>query len=230
MLQGHCSLLESRAWLHAAWRHGRAGNMPEHVISFSNLFIEFCAVKTVTTGVSTHLQRAAPTVAQMAALAARQMEVMEMVPVPSAPAQQAQVVPAAAVEAKISPYMMKSSCIQPLQRPPRPLSPLSVLPSLRSPAFFLLLNWWVIPAVSIRNLQLRPRDQVVGVAILILRSFAQPRLPLRPPRPSAFHPMEAVHRAGSVAHPRALVNALPKRRSQKTIDNIKKNSKSPKKK
>ena len=39
------------------------------VISFSNLSIEFCAVKTATTGVSTHLQRGVPTVAPMAQMA-----------------------------------------------------------------------------------------------------------------------------------------------------------------
>ena len=45
------------------------------------------------------------------------------------------------VEAKISPYMMKSSCILHQRRPLPLLQQPSVLPSLRSPAFFLLHNW-----------------------------------------------------------------------------------------
>ena len=49
--------------------------------------------------------------------------------------------PEAVVEATISPYTTRSSCIQPLRRPPLPQQPPFILPSLMSPAFFLLHNW-----------------------------------------------------------------------------------------
>ena len=106
---------------------------------------------------------------------------------------------------KIFPPYMTKNCILRQPRPQRPPPPQSVLPSLRSPAFFHLHNWWgILDYKSPRLVQWGPPGDLWTPQKFFVRLRRRPR----PPRPSVS-PATAVGR-------RAL-NALLKRRTPKTI-------------
>ena len=151
--------------------------------------------------------------AHQAAQTAAPPEATRPTPTPtSAPVQRLPVVQATATAfhhpqyLKIFPPSTTKNCT-PQRRPQRPRLRPSVLPSrLRSPAFFLLRNWWDTRACKsprpVRGPGL-PADPWTP-----RRSFVRPRRPLPRPRPSVF-------RATALVRPG--VNALPRRRIPKTI-------------
>lgn len=156
-------------------------------------------MKTPTTAVLTHLQRGVLMVVQWPTATELQTMVLALAEV--AAAAEVEIV---VLQPPIFPLFMMRNCI--LQPPPRRQQrPSLAQPSLTSPAFFLLHNWWATQACINKNHPLRPRGHPQVVGTLIPMSFV--RLLRRPPqpqpsisnlteRPAAAVPAHSLRRAG----------------------------------